>query len=1427
MFTFHQLLRVANSRLLHVHACALATAMATALVMALASPVAHAAETAAAGANPAIERGGPVLPANAVLLKVASSRRDADVLRVGVSEAGYPPLEIITTGGQVAGITADYASLIGKHLKKRVEVVMAPNFVEVLELLKKGEIDMVGSIARTASRDSYAAFSTPFLTSTPVVIQRRDAEKRDATKLGTVIAVETGSAVVEFIKRDFPSAKMVELASPLAALQLVARGQADSYVGDIVTAAYLIETRYLSSLRVTSGAGFSTGELRFAVAKTQPALLRSVDLALAGVSDAEHENIRRRWLPFNTLASVQSARIDLTAQEQAWLKAHPEIRLGAEPSYQPFSMVGDNGKFEGLAADYLQLIADRTGMNVKLQPGLSWTNILDGLKNRSVDITPAVVNTSERRAYMLFAGPIVALPSVFVTPVSSKLYFDGFASLSGLRMALVKNGPITLRVEKEFPGIVPVIVDSTVDALAKVASGEADIALSNINFITREIESKYLGTLKIAGTLADSPTELNIGVRSDWPELQSIIRKGINTISRSEHEAIRQKWLSVKINQGLGWDDVLKFAVPLLLALLSVIAAVVFSKRRLQREYAKTKAVENQLAYQLALQSSLLDSLPTPVFVVDPKARFTDCNRAFESVFGVKRSQIRGSTMLDLAGSRVPEFLRLHSDLQSIVASGGSNTSDYLLPMPDGRNVHFHGAARAFTLPNGEAGGLVATASDLSDERARQQELSDARDKAESATKAKSAFLATMSHEIRTPMNGVLGMLELLAHTPLNAEQQTSIAVAQESGRTLLTLLSDVLDLSKIEANKLTLETAPASLQALAELVVQTLASGARSKGLKVRLFVAPNVASEHVFDTLRMRQILFNLLGNAIKFTRQGWVSLRITVPDVATVAAIDVATDDGAAHGAPMQSPRQRLVFEVSDSGIGIAADSQDRIFAPFEQAEPSVSQEFGGTGLGLAICRRLADLMGATLSIDSRLGAGTTVQLEADFPVANADLAAASQKTVGTHIKVLILTDDLNDQETLSAYLAARQFEPLVPFLLPANAPQLQRLVVAQKPQCAMVLPAMLAQMGVAPTALASLLSTEANLSGAVLVEPAVVLLTESGQIRQESARHLSNQPLLPTAVVSLLEEWRGHGQALPPPLALTSSASPARATASLAPRILVAEDHPINQTIVCKQLEMIGYRVTLCGDGEAALNAWRTGWQDPANQFSALLVDCHMPLMDGYALARRIRSIEADAALVNSTAAVARVPIIALTADSASNVWLQCAAAGMDDLLIKPADIPTLRATLSRRVLGSGLLASPATSQTVSLPPMPAGMQNTVLSATFDLDRLVVEMGGSDAVMGLMKDYVRSTQEDIARLASVASDAAQTRHIAHRIKGAARLVGARRIEDISASLESFHAESLTADTVHQACDAMRDALDSIAQALAHPLLPVPPS
>ena len=832
-----------------------------------------------------------------------------------------------------------------------------------------------------------------------------------------------------------------------------------------------------------------------------------------------------------------------------------------------------------------------------------------------------------------------------------------------------------------------------------------------------------------------------------------------------------------------------------MLAGLGTIAVILVANRRLRRQYALTKAAENQVAYQLALQSTLQDSLPMPVFVVDRLARYVDCNRAYETAFGVTREAIHGKTLIEWAQFDPDEMQRLHSGMVQVLARGGTVSSDLLVRVHDGRSVQFQGAARTFTLPNGDAGGLVGTVVDVSQERARQHELGEARDKAESATRAKSAFLATMSHEIRTPMNGVLGMLELLAHTPLDDGQRTTVALAQESGRTLLTLLSDVLDLSKIEASKLVIDSAPVSLRAMAESVTQTLANGGRAKGLKVHLFIAPQVAAEHPCDSLRVRQILFNLLGNAIKFTQHGSVSLRITA----------VADASG-------PSPGQRIAFEVADTGVGIAKGAQARLVAPFEQAEPAISRQFGGTGLGLAIFRRLADLMGASLVLDSCLGAGTTLRLDATFAVAIEQ--APVRPTPG--IKVLILADDATDQETLTSYLNAGNFEAVVPSLLPASAQQLQQLASAQRPRCAPVAPAVLARIGVSPGELTAML----DLAGTAVCGPALVWLTEE----HLSARHVSNQPILPSVVAAQLVAWLGDSAGVLGVARMASGTNTRDPAATRARRVLVAEDHPTNRAIVCRQLEMIGCDVTLCGDGEPAYAVWRRALASQELPFSAMVIDCHMPVMDGYELARRIRAsehVDELALIAENPPALSRVsvrvPIIALTADTGAEVRSRCEAAGMDDLLIKPVDIPALRTALDRW-LGPLAGAEPQFTSIASAPSPAAAEGPAALQAsrqkTFHARHLLHEMGSGAELHDLMGDYVQTTARDIASMRAAAGDLLLTRRMAHRIKGAARLVGAQRIEEIASAVEArAGANSLMPGAVEHAARQLADALEAV--------------
>jgi len=394
-------------------------------------------------------------------------------------------------------------------------------------------------------------------------------------------------------------------------------------------------------------------------------------------------------------------------------------------------------------------------------------------------------------------------------------------------------------------------------------------------------------------------------------------------------------------------------------------------------------------------------------------------------------------------------------------------------------------------------------------------EQNHAKTVAEQASAAKDMFLATMSHEIRTPLNGLLAMLELLSLAELNDEQQQMLNIARDSGRGLGRIIDDILDHAKIEAGKLEIAPEPVSITQLLSHIAHSYHGIASGKGLVLQYAVDPSISAALLIDPLRLTQILGNLISNALKFTRNGRIEIQ----------AERVAQSAGT----------ETIRFSVSDTGIGISAAAQQRMFQPFEQASASTARLYGGTGLGLAICRRLAEMMGGSITVNSIMGAGTTMSVTLTFAVA--DAAPATSTGVAQAMQVAHVAD-----------------------------------------------------------------------AGA-----------------QENA-----------------------------------------------PLILAVDDHPVNRIVLERQLVVLGMRVQIVEDAQEALRLWQDA---PSQKYALMMTDCNMPGMDGYALARAIREIEANEGRT-------RIPIIAWTANALSSAAEQCHAAGMDDVLVKPAELGKLKAMLNK-------------------------------------------------------------------------------------------------------------------------------------------------
>ena len=667
---------------------------------------------------------------------------------------------------------------------------------------------------------------------------------------------------------------------------------------------------------------------------------------------------------------------------------------------------------------------------------------------------------------------------------------------------------------------------------------------------------------------------------------------------------------------------------------------------------------------------------------------------------------------------------------------------------------------------------------DASADRARADELARARDIAEAASRAKDDFLAMMSHEIRTPMNGVLGLVEVLERTRLNADQGEMLGMIHESAGALLQILDDLLDYSKIEAGRLTIEAEPIDMRDLVDNAVGLLAGRAHEKGLKVRVDIAPEVAASLRGDSVRLRQILFNLLGNAIKFTTAGEVDVGVDVVK---------------------QTPHvQILEMTVKDTGIGIAPDVQARLFEPFVQAESSTTRRFGGTGLGLTICRKLVALMGGTLELESALGLGTSMTVRLEMPVETQRFQANGLRGK----RGLVAVSDVRIGNALVHFGAALGID------LRRVAPGAAELSD----------PAALADMDLI------FLSEELALPCSTASAPRLICLTEkpkpTGYRIVDDTVRVSINPI----------SWRGLGAAcaaaltgLPPvPLrthetAEAGVAPPDRARAIASGRlILVAEDHPVNQELIRHQLALLGFACDVVSDGVEALAALKD------TSYCCLITDCHMPKLSGYELVRRVREMEE----ANPTGAQS-LPILGITANTAPEDLAQCRDAGMDDCLVKPTRLATLRDHLSRWFGADGTRQG-AQAEQANQPPINEAPATEFAEAfvPVDLGHMIQLWGSESTVKALLASFVTSVRDDVKALPPLLDEAnvGQLREWHHRIAGAA---GVLQYPPLLAELERYRC-SITANPparrrddglmLARKCNAMLDGIEEQAALLA---------
>jgi PAS domain S-box-containing protein len=813
---------------------------------------------------------------------------------------------------------------------------------------------------------------------------------------------------------------------------------------------------------------------------------------------------------------------------------------------------------------------------------------------------------------------------------------------------------------------------------------------------------------------------------------------------------------------------------------------------RLAREWAQARE-ESERARQAeeALRQaehkyrSIFENAVEGIFQTTPDGRYLSANPALARIYGYESPQELCKALSDIAcqlyvdPGRRAEFVGRLEENDTVV------DFESQVYRKDGGVVWISEQARAVRDGAGALLYYEGTVTDVNDRKRAEEALRRAKDLAEEATRAKSQFLATMSHEIRTPMNAVIGMAGLLLDTELGPEQREFARIIRDSGDTLMALLNDILDFSKIEAGQMELETQPFDVRDCVESALDLVASRAAQKGLELACSVDPATPAAVVGDVTRVRQVLVNLLGNAVKFTERGEVVVEVrrattdhtdhtdkkeknTRQPGPDAGSQPVPSDSSSSSlSVPSVSSVVELLFSVRDTGIGIPAEKMDRLFRSFSQVDASTTRRYGGSGLGLAISKRLCELMGGTMWVESEPGVGSTFH----FTVRGAEAALPPRayrtgrppELAGR--RLLIVDDNPTNRQILrlqaqswgmlttecagadEALVRLRAGEPFDVAVLDIQMPGMDGVALAREVRRyrdARSLPL------VALSSLGSRVAGAGELFAAFLTKP----------VKQSH----------------LYEVLRGlfaeHGAA---PAAGAPAADHFRFDAGLAARlplrILVAEDIAVNQRLVLAMLQRMGYRADVAGNGLEALAALRR------QPYDVVLMDVQMPEMDGLEAARRIRRDWPEES---------RPRVVALTASALREDREQCRAAGMDDYLAKPVQGPQLQEAIIRcgrwaaeRRPGDGHEA-PGLGQ-------PAEAAEEVLDARAFAD--LCGVAGPEFVRELADQFRSDAPALLATMAAAVAEgnASLLQASAHSLKGSAAALGARALAAVCARLE----------------------------------------
>ena len=857
---------------------------------------------------------------------------------------------------------------------------------------------------------------------------------------------------------------------------------------------------------------------------------------------------------------------------------------------------------------------------------------------------------------------------------------------------------------------------------------------------------------------------------------QQIINTGEPVIGKIEKEILkdgRENW-------------VLTSKMPFRSASGSVIGTFGVSKDVTSLVETREQLEKAQKKYQ-----DIFEQAVEGIFQTTPDGTYIEANPALARIYGYDSAHDLLKHITDIGKQLYVNQKRRREFRKLMEKHGEVHEFESEIFRRNGDKIWIAETARVVKTEDGSVAYYEGIVEDISERKRAEGALQLARDAALESTRLKSIFLANMSHEIRTPMNGIIGMAGLLRRTPLDEEQSHFSQTIEDSGLTLLRLINDILDFSKMESGKMKLEKAEFAPSTLVESVAELLAENGQRKGIELILWIDPSLPKKVIGDATRLRQILNNLVGNAIKFTPKGEVQIKIK----------------------PIRKKGQRcrIRFEVKDTGIGIAPSAKRHIFKAFTQADESTTRKFGGTGLGLAISRQLIELMGGKLHVDSEEGKGSQFFFSLPFDRCTAPTSEVQDEPKRFKgAKILVVDDNPSVCQSLKETLKSIDCVCLL-----ANSASRARQIFEEQQRKKTPIDYVIVDLNVSGNRGLKLCSDIKNIEndhpvGKILLAP-VGKKTTSRRLAACDISCVVTKPIKRAQLLNSIEracagEKAGEKPGEKAPSTVTSvDQAPKRQAVTSDQRILVVEDNPVNQSVALHVLRQLGYEGIAASNGLEAIAILNQ------TSFPLIFMDCQMPELDGYETTRKIREMEAAGPIEGRQ----RTRIVAMTANAMEGDRQRCLDAGMDDYISKPIMLPTIEAVLSG-------LKAPTTQvkeqdESLAIPRLDKSVLENFkkLSPEDSYDPLadLSELFGEEI----------PKQEKALKSALSDGDAKKFSRIAHTFKGSANNIGARRLASLCQELEHWEldlAESESAigtilESIQEEADAVVADLNEIVE------------